>query len=217
MAKNYKGISDEFLSSLISGNRKDCSKIAIEKLLSDPSVINLYEELLKPALYSVGKLWENNKISVATEHLATFISEAILNESYDQVISDIRIGKKVVVACVEKEYHQVGIKMVANVFENNGWDALFLGANVPVTELIIFIKSENPDMLALSLSIYFHLPTLKDMLKLIRLEFPELPVIVGGQAFMHGGREVAEKFVNVKFIGDLHELDYFIKKNQTHG
>ena len=217
MAKNYKGISDEFLSSLISGNRKDCSKIAIEKLLSDPSVINLYEELLKPALYSVGKLWENNKISVATEHLATFISEAILNESYDQVISDIRIGKKVVVACVEKEYHQVGIKMVANVFENNGWDALFLGANVPVTELIKFIKSENPDMLALSLSIYFHLPTLKDMLKLIRLEFPELPVIVGGQAFMHGGREVAEKFVNVKFIGDLHELDYFIKKNQTHG
>jgi len=217
MAKNYKGISDEFLSSLISGNRKDCSKIAIEKLLSDPSVINLYEELLKPALYSVGKLWENNKISVATEHLATFISEAILNESYDQVISDIRIGKKVVVACVEKEYHQVGIKMVANVFENNGWDALFLGANVPVTELIIFIKSENPDMLALSLSIYFHLPTLEEMLKLIRLEFPELPVIVGGQAFMHGGREVAEKFVNVKFIGDLHELDYFIKKNQTHG
>ncbi len=217
MAKNYKGISDEFLSSLISGNRKDCSKIAIEKLLSDPSVINLYEELLKPALYSVGKLWENNKISVATEHLATFISEAILNESYDQVISDIRIGKKVVVACVEKEYHQVGIKMVANVFENNGWDALFLGANVPVTELIKFIKSENPDMLALSLSIYFHLPTLEDMLKLIRLEFPELPVIVGGQAFMHGGREVAEKFVNVKFIGDLHKLDYFIKKNQTHG
>jgi methanogenic corrinoid protein MtbC1 len=45
--------------------------------------------------------------------------------------------------------------MIADIFELNGWDGYFLGANMPVHELIKFIDDKKPDLLDLSLSIYF--------------------------------------------------------------
>ncbi|WP_125869939.1 cobalamin B12-binding domain-containing protein [Williamwhitmania taraxaci] len=146
--------SKEFLALLISGNRLACSEF-IHEYSKKQTIQELYEDIIKKALYEVGELWENNKISVATEHLASSIVEAILNELYGKVISEKRINKKVVVACIESEFHQIGIKMISDVFEMNGWNSYFLGANTPIHDLIEFTRKIKPDFLAISLSIYF--------------------------------------------------------------
>jgi len=202
----------DFLSALISGNRIRCSEIAHETLDNNGEIINLYETLIKQSLYEVGKLWENNKISVATEHLATSVAEAILNELYHMVISEKRVNRKAIVACVENEYHQVGIKMVADIFEKNGWDTYFLGASTPVNELINFAQPLKPQAFALSLSIYFHMPLLEKMICTLQPVFPDIPILVGGQAFNHGGKEIIEKYKNVTLINDLNTLELFISK-----
>lgn len=55
----------------------------------------LYENIIKKSLYEVGELWESNKITVATEHLASAIVEAILNELYFTIVG----GKKNIKEC----------------------------------------------------------------------------------------------------------------------
>ena len=106
MNSTTQNIHRDFLSALITGNRTECSQIAKKLLNNKYSLIELYETIIKQSLYEVGELWEYNKISVATEHMATSIAESILNELYDQIISDRRVHKKIVVACVENEFHQ---------------------------------------------------------------------------------------------------------------
>lgn len=204
---------NEFVESLIKGDRKVCLKYVDNYITGNPDYIQLYEEVFKKSLYDVGELWEYNKITVATEHLATSITEFLLNHVYNNIKSSDNSGKRIILACTEKEEHQVGIKMVADVFENNGWETFFLGANIPSNELIIFINSIKPDLLALSLSIYFNLNNLEKMIKLIRTEFPDLPIIIGGQAFRHGGKDLLNAFDNIKFIPDLYSLELFIKDN----
>jgi len=157
-------------------------------------VIDLYEKLLKPALYEVGSLWERNLIGVATEHLSTALVEALLNDLYDQTLPEVYKGRKVVASCVEGESHQVGIKMVADVFEMHGWQSYFLGADVPSNELLAFVAELEPDLIALSLSVYFHVPKLETMLHRIREVFPDLPIVIGGQAFRHGGRDLLDRY-----------------------
>jgi methanogenic corrinoid protein MtbC1 len=200
----------DFLAALMAGNRSRCAQIAKDTLNNRGSIIQLYESIIKPSLYQVGQLWESNKISVATEHLATSVTEAVLNELYDQIISEKRLNKKVIVACVENEFHQVGIKMVADVFEKNGWDAFFLGANIPTQALISFAQSTKPDAVALSLSIYFHLPVLEKMIQKIRTVFPQMPILVGGQAFCHGGIDILKKYSKVTYLDNLNTLELFI-------
>lgn len=208
----YNSNYDNFLSALLAGDRNLCSKIIHNELNNNVPVIELYEHLLKPSLYKIGELWEYNKISVATEHLASAIIEAILNEIYSVIKSNRNIQKSVVLTCVEDELHQVGIRMAGDIFELYGWNTFFLGANTPINELIKFLKEKNPDIVALSISLYFHIPVLEIMIQKIRSEFPDLLIFTGGQAFRHGGKEIVSKYKNVIYFPDLFSLGRILKK-----
>lgn len=203
-------IFKEFFDSLINGERTKCSILAI-KFLEKNSLQELYENILKKALYDIGELWEYNKISVATEHLASAIVESILNECYYKT-SFKEKNKKVLLACIESEYHQIGIKMVSDIFELNGWKSHFLGANTPLHALISYARAIKPDLIALSISIYFHFPELEKMIQIIREHFPDLPILIGGQAFRHGGINILTKYENVIYKEDLKSIELFIQQ-----
>jgi methanogenic corrinoid protein MtbC1 len=199
------------LESLLSGDRKKAQEICEGFLKNGSSIIELYEHLIKPVLYEVGKLWEQNKITVATEHLATAITEGILNSLYTDIIPEIYNGKKVVIACVDKEEHQVGIKMVADIFEINQWESFFLGAGIPVSELIKFIHEVKPEIIAISLSVYFNFNNLNKMLNELRASFPDTKIIVGGQALNYIADSKFKEWTDVTFIHDLNRLEEFIE------
>jgi MerR family transcriptional regulator, light-induced transcriptional regulator len=201
----------EFVNLLLSGDRARCSKFVADFLDKGNTVHELYESILKNALYEIGKLWEFNKISVATEHLASAIVEALLNELYHKIIPDVRINKTVIVSCVENEVHQIGLKMISDIFEMNNWNSHFLGANTPTRELLTFIENIRPDVLAISVCIYFHLPVLETMIEAVRKTFPHLTIIVGGQAFNHTGDNILLKYKNVIYLPDIASTDRFIK------
>lgn len=211
MNKLTYSYSSDFLQSLLSGNRQKCSAISREYLAHNSSIKDLYEDVFKEALYEVGVLWETNKITVATEHLATAITEGILNELYGELETQEKQNNKVVLTCVENELHQVGIKMVADLFEMHGWESYFLGTGIPTTELVKYIKQVNPNILAISLSIFFNYQNLIRMLAVLKSEFPDLTIIVGGQAFIHKKEGNFKDIEGIKYISDLYELDNYLK------
>lgn len=205
-------ISGEFLQSLLAGKRHVSSQIIGNLAVAGLPVEDIYEKIIKKSLYNIGALWESGKISVASEHLASAIVESILNEMYSGIISKTKNNKTVIVASVENEAHQIGIKMVADIFEMHGWNALFLGANVPIKDLISFMENIKPDIIALSMSIYFHIPTLESTIQFITDINPSMKILVGGQGFRSGGKEMLMKYSNVYYLNDLYNLELFIKK-----
>ncbi|MGE5457962.1 MAG: B12-binding domain-containing protein [Methanococcaceae archaeon] len=211
--KTYK----DFLVALLSGKRLDCSRAAREYFSRGHDIKDLYENVIKKSLYIIGKLWELNKITVAAEHMAASFTEAILNEFYGEIISDKRLGKKVLAGCVENEFHQIGIKMIGDIFEMNGWDTYFLGANVPADDLVLFAKINRPDIIALSLSIYSNLASLEKMIMKIRAEIPGIIILVGGQAFNHGSHDFLKNYQNTVYLPDLESVDIFIKRMNQNG
>lgn len=203
--------SIEYLDALLEGNRKKGSAVCHEYYHTHKDIKKVYEELMMPALYQIGKLWEHNKITVAAEHIATAITEAILNEFYSLIIPEIVLQKKMLAACVTGEYHQVGIKMVADIFELNGWDSHFLGANIPTKDLIKYSEEIQPQIIALSLSIYFHYPTLIEMIEQISSSFPEIRILIGGQGLNRGRIHLPNKSGNILLINNLNSVDKLIK------
>ena len=205
-----------FLRGLINGEKKICSSIANRFFSETRSIITVYEELLKPSLYMIGDLWEINKISVATEHLASAITESILNDLYSQLTLAPQQNKKVIVTCIEHEHHQIGLKMVSDIFEKEGWDVLFLGANTPEKSLFEFIRVIDPQLLAISLSIYFHIPYFEDLIKKLEIVFPNLNVMVGGQAFRQISPEQISNINNLVYLKNLIELENNLSKNHEY-
>ena len=210
--KQPENVYSEFFNALLEGDRNTCSKIIHAQIDNGREIKDLYEKIIKKSLYEIGELWEYNKISVATEHLASAIVEAILNELYTGIVAKETVAGKVIIACVENEYHQIGIKMVSDIFEANGWAVYYLGSNTPTQDLIEFAKKIQPDIMALSMSIYFHMPALEMMIQKIREEWTDIPILLGGQSFSRGGMEIIKKYNNVIYFSDLFSLDKHIKQ-----
>ncbi len=198
----------EFLAALLAGDRRRCAALTRQTLADGIPVIDLYQRLFQRALYRVGDLWERHQISVASEHLATSIVESLLNQIYPELISPRRTGKTIVVTSVEGELHQVGGKMVCDVFEMHGWDACYLGADTPTRELLRLLREQPPDLVGLSLSVYFHLGDLRATVDTIRAEFPALPILIGGQGLRHIGPTLFQD-PKVHYLADLSELNCF--------
>jgi methanogenic corrinoid protein MtbC1 len=204
---------NRYLSELLAGNRVECRKILEELLAAQVDIRDLYLSLFQRSLYQVGELWESNRISVATEHLATSITETLLTLVYPALFSAGHIGKKAIISCGVNEFHQVGGRIVADIFELNGWDSYFLGANTPARDLLQYIDEKQPDLLGMSLSIYFNLPALMETIVEVRTNFPQLDIIVGGQAFHWGGNEVLKDHARVIYVSSITELENLIRGN----
>lgn len=205
-------IYQDYTQALLRGDRPYCAGIVKGLLDKDISIYDLYMKLFQRSLYEVGTLWETNQISVAVEHVATAITDSMLSLVYPKIFAADHKGKKAVVSCLVNEYHQIGGKMVADIFELNGWDGYFLGANTPTNDLISMISDKQPDIAALSVSIYFNMNLLHDALDRIKKEFPDLKVIVGGQAFSRGGTDIGEKYPGVQYIPNIVELENLLSR-----
>lgn len=205
-------VYDHYLTALLAGSKGECGRLVTNLLDGGIPIRTLYRELLQRAMYQVGELWEHNRISVAKEHLATSVTEFLLTLVYPRLFAVEHCGRKAVVACVANEYHQLGAKMVADIFELNGWDGYFLGANTPVTELLSLLEEKQPDFLALSLSIYFNLPSLLDTLKIVRESFTDLDILVGGQAFRWGGTASVTNFPRVTLLESIDDLEELLRR-----
>lgn len=206
---------ESYFQHLLNGNKVACLQIVDDLREQQIPIETIYAELFQRSLYKVGEYWEMNKISVATEHMATAITEQMMIRMQPDLFSTERIGKKAVIACVANEHHQIGAKMIADIFEMNGWDGYFVGANTPADELLRFIENQHPDIVGLSLSIYFNLPLFKKTLDMIKSTFPEIPVIIGGQAFRWGGSEIVNQYKNTSFITSLPSLQQFINEKSS--
>lgn len=206
---------DQYLTNLLRGHKGHCIETVESLLASDTGVREIYEHLFRRSLYQVGEYWEHNKISVATEHMATAITESLMIQMQARIFGTDRTGKKAVIACLANEHHQVGAKMIADIFEMHGWDGYFIGANTPVKELLRFIQEKQPDVIGLSLSIYFNMNVLLDTLQRIRKLLPDTPVVVGGQAFRWGGKEVVMEFEKVQLMDTLDSLESYIARHNS--
>lgn len=202
-----KTVYDEYLRSLIEGNKSNCCRIVFDLLDDGTDIKSLYKYLFHNSLYEVGVMWENNEISVSVEHIATAITESILARIYPKLPVANNSGKKAIISCTPDEFHQVGGRIVADVFEMHGWDTYFLGANTPVNELLKLIDKKEPDVVGLSVSIYFNMNNCVHAVQNIRRSFPNIDIILGGQAFQWNSDSLIQKLKGCIILNSIDDAE----------
>jgi methanogenic corrinoid protein MtbC1 len=173
-----------YLAAQLAGDRREALRLLVDNgLLRGIPLQDIHLKIIQPAQYEIGRLWQENRISVAQEHLATAISQLALSHLYRHLPRDPSNGKVIMVSCVEGELHEVGARMASDFLEMAGFDVRFLGANVPTSHLVRMVREQTPDLLALSVSMTYHLPALRTALAQVQATAPRLHVAVGGLAF----------------------------------
>lgn len=171
---------EPYLAAQLAGDFRGALDVAIgQGVKAGVGVAELHLQVVQPAQREIGRLWQQNRISVAQEHLATSISQLVVSHLYQHMPRERPNGKRALVACVEGEQHDVGARMGADFLEMAGFEVRFLGANVP-TETIVR-EASAADLLGLSVSMPFHAPALEATVRAVRQARGEgYPIVVGG-------------------------------------
>lgn len=177
---------ETYMDYLLEGKRAE-ARILINILIQNgTSVKDIYQFIFQISQYEVGRLWECNKITVAHEHYCTAATQQIMSGLYSYIFSSQRNGKTLVACSISGDFHEMGIRMVSDFFEMDGWDTYYLGANMPENNLLDSLIEYKADVLALSVTLPTHVSTAAAFIKRIREHstLSNLKIMVGGYPFI---------------------------------
>jgi MerR family transcriptional regulator, light-induced transcriptional regulator len=180
-----KPMAEDYLKRLLAQDQSGATDLIFNAADAGIPIPNLYMNVLQPTLHEVGRLWQTNRISIPQEHYFTAATKTIMSQLYPYLIQRRSNGRHLIATCIDGELHEIGIRMVCDVFTMNGWEAAYLGASVPVSEIVTLVAIEKPEILALSITIAPNLPKAAALIGAIR-ENPECAgtrIIVGGYPF----------------------------------
>lgn len=175
-----------FLEALNKENKDECIELALYVINKNIYTIpDFYEEVLKVALYSIDECSDED--CIWKEHVRTSIVRSVIECMYPQVIELKKqvapIDKKIVLACPEREYHEVGLRMIDDFFNILGYKTVFVGTNTPKNQVLNAISRTRPDYFAVSVTDYYLLFEAQKMIQNIKSNFKNIRIIVGGIAF----------------------------------
>jgi len=177
---------DDFLEleeALITGQRAWGSAILRRHLERGHALLDVELHLVQPALYQVGRNWQCNRASVAQEHLATTTASALLAELAAEAEPEPPNGRRGLLACAPRNEHALGLRIVADAFEQKGWRVRHLGANVPPGALTDEVERWRPHLVGLSVSMPYQLASVRDAIAALRTAAAPSPaVMIGGLA-----------------------------------
>jgi len=201
----------DYTNGLLQGDKEKCISI-VEKLITEKTDIkDIYVDLLQRSLYHVGKMWEQGQLSIADEHMGTEITKCLMNKYADKITANKKVGKTALITCVDKEFHEIGARMAADVFELNGWNTYFLGASTPTKEIVKFIEIKKPDVVGLSFNFYMNLLRLLEVIDHIRKNYPDQKIIIGGQGINPEKENLLSKYPDIRHFSTVKELDDYLK------
>ena len=178
----YEQEIGQYLDSLLRSDTKGAMALVAEYINAGLPLGDICVDIIAEAMRRVGDLWHGHRISVDMEHYCTSVTQMALSQLYPLIFGQKRRGKRVLVACVGSELHEIGARMVADLFEYHGWDSIYLGA-APVEAIKLAVGEHRPDLVALSVTMPQHLPHCREAVKQLREQDPGIKIAVGGNAF----------------------------------
>jgi MerR family transcriptional regulator, light-induced transcriptional regulator len=144
----------------------------------------LFGEVLQPALIEVGQRWEHGDLLVAQEKEISELARDLITELSRRHMRTMPQAPPLVAACVEGEYHELGLRMICGLLRASGHAIHYLGADVAPRFLLEAARLHQPVAVLLSAKLDRNLPAIRDAIDVLTGGVPpgRLPhVAVGGR------------------------------------
>jgi methanogenic corrinoid protein MtbC1 len=174
-----------YLEAILAGRRNDAVRLILDAVESGTSVPEIYSEVLQPAQVEIGCMWHQDEISVADEHFATATTDMVMSMLRPHLTPAPARGRRIVATAVGGDLHALGVRMVADYFEMDGWESIYLGANTPDEDVIRSLSDHHADLLAVSVTSMLHLRDVGELIRVVRdnSTSSSVKIIVGGAPF----------------------------------
>ncbi len=159
-----------------------------EELISLPLLLLKPEEacrgFLVPLLREIGERWHRKELAVAAEHFGT----ALVRSKLILLLDTLRARSamhRVLCACPPGELHELGLLVFAVEAAVQGFELIYLGANVPLPDLAHATQETRPSLVATSVVMQHEPDVLGRLLAAMKAAVGKgCPLLVGGHAVL---------------------------------
>lgn len=173
-------IINELIQSMVDLNI-DGFEAALDNYIMARGIERTITQIIFPYLEKIGILWSTNHIVPAQEHLVTNIIRQKLIVGIESINTHMQVNKSVLLFLPEGEHHELGLLFIFYLLRSRGVKVIYLGANVPISDVEYVVKVKSPDFA------YCHLTSLANnfnfdkFLNNLSFKVKSVPVIISGQ------------------------------------
>jgi methanogenic corrinoid protein MtbC1 len=164
---------------LTDGDIKSSVKI-YEEYIKIFNSADFFDKILRPVMSKIGDDWANNRISIATEHVASNVAQTLVKIIMDQVTG--MVNKKKILVCVPVgEEHHLGCDVLETYLSIKGFKVYNMGTSIPTESILSFIENNKPDVILVSITLEDNIPAGQRLVKKIKEQY-NIPILIGGFA-----------------------------------
>lgn len=140
MENNQEFLRDYILTRALQRRRKQVNKVLTGLYLAQYPLARIYDDILTPVLHNIGTQWETGGLSILEEHIASqTIRDAIIRLQGMLALPEETRGN-VLCLSLTSELHDIAIKMVDHVLEEEGFAVIFAGQMTPLYGIEVVLE-----------------------------------------------------------------------------
>jgi 5-methyltetrahydrofolate--homocysteine methyltransferase len=175
-----KDIFAKLQNAVIKGDEEGITGMVEEALSQghDPLVIS--NKGLVPGMDVVGQLFKTGKLFLPQVMLSAETMKKAFGRIKKEMKKQQKGIKKILMATVEGDIHDIGKNIVITLLENNGFDVIDLGKNVSTEEILEQAKKNNVDLIGLSALMTTTMTEMNNVVKAVQQNGLSIPIAIGG-------------------------------------
>lgn len=161
-------VARRYVDAAVAGDQRGALRTVLDAVDDGLSIPEALERVLLAAEEEIGRMWHLGEIGVAEEHAATAATCTAMSMLACRTSSPGTDAPLVLLAGVEGDRHDVGIRATAAMLEIEGCRSLSLGADLPVAEIARAAADTGPECVILCASLAVHLQHLRRVIRRLR-------------------------------------------------
>ncbi len=164
---------------------------------------NMYIKVIHPMLMRVGIMWASNTLPPANEHFISNLVRQKLYSAIDTLPPPVVKKEKWLLFLPEGEYHELGLLLANYLIRKSGRDTIYLGANLPLTNLSQLFQTTGATHL-LTFIVHKDFPeNTRDLLKVLRKNFKGEKMLIAIDEMNSKDVKISMPFYQLHSVEDL--------------
>ncbi len=168
------------LAYAVEKGLSDMAKVECLKLLESESGLDIVNRHIIPALNRVGEGFEAKRLFLPNLLMSAEAASAAFAEIKARTPKAEDNGRRIVLATVKGDIHDIGKNIVKLIFESYGYRVTDLGRDVPPEAVLKALRDTGATLVGLSALMTTTLPAMAETAALVHRELPDVKVLVGG-------------------------------------
>ncbi|MDR2842515.1 MAG: methionine synthase [Spirochaetaceae bacterium] len=176
---------ERIINAMIKGNDENIADYVLELLNNGKTALEIIEGTLMNAMRKISKLFEEGNMFLPQLMRSAGVMKkaaAVLDKYLPKKTSADSKSKKIILATVKGDVHDIGKNIVGSVLACSGFEIIDMGVMVPAEKIVTAAENENAAAIGLSGLVTPSLDEMINVAKLMQAHALQTPLFVGGAA-----------------------------------